>query len=259
MNDVKRFILPVSIAVPALLAGIAIGHYVAPAPTSSSTQSSASTSSSQRMVSTNAPRTTPTPIVSSLEAEPAEPEAGSTSDNIIDRMKAALARPGGRRTYATFSKLADSIDPDNVRAVLAFAEGLQKPQEKSMVLSLVVGRWAEFDPQAAIDYAQKIPPGTSRNWAITSAVAGWAERDPSAATSWAQQMPPGPARDQAMQTIVSALADKDPNAALTFLQTLPAGRNRQNLYWPIFSKWTATDPHAAAAGSLAVHLLKIGQ
>ena len=27
MNDVKRFILPISIAVPALLAGIAIGHY----------------------------------------------------------------------------------------------------------------------------------------------------------------------------------------------------------------------------------------
>ncbi|HSH38947.1 MAG TPA: hypothetical protein VK993_09185, partial [Chthoniobacterales bacterium] len=147
----KRFILPISIAIPALLAGVAIGHYTTLAPVSSPTHASASTTSLRPAGPTNAPRTTPTPIVRSLAAEAEEPEAAPTSGNIIDRMKAALARPGGRRTYATFSKLADSIDPNNVRQVLAFAEGLQNPQEKSMVLSLVVGRWAEFEPQAAIE------------------------------------------------------------------------------------------------------------
>ena len=46
--------------------------------------------------------------------------------------------------------IADAIDANNVREVLSFVEGLTKPQEKSMLVSLVVGRWAEFDPQSAI-------------------------------------------------------------------------------------------------------------
>jgi hypothetical protein len=250
MNDVKRFILPISIAVPALFAGIAIGHYASPAPQITPAQATASTSAEQDRASSNASKPAATPDdMAQSDASDAD-ENQSNSNNIIARMKAALGRPNSRHTYATFSKLADSIDPKNVREVLAFADGLQNPQEKSMLLSLVIGRWAEFDPKAAIAYAQNIPPGTSRNWAITSAVSGWAERDANAASAWAQQLPPGAARDQAMQTIVSALAEKDPNAALAFLQTLPAGRSRQNLYWPIFTKWTATDPAAAAERAL---------
>ena len=247
MNDVKRFILPISIAVPALLAGIAIGHYASPGVMPAPPAQRMNASAQETDASSGSPNLAPTLGVSSKAGSDDSDSANAvSSDNIIARMKAALARPNSRHTYATFSKLADAIDPKNVRAVLAFAESLQKPQEKSMIVSLIVGRWAEFDAPGAIGYAESLPAGTSRNWAITSAVSGWAERDATAATAWAQQLPPGPARDQALQTIVSALAEKDPHAALTFLQTLPPGRNRQNLYWPIFSKWTAANPIAAA-------------
>jgi len=198
MNDKKRFFLSLALILPAFLVGLAVGHYSAP---------SAAPASAAEKISSSAPLLSapgPAPIVSkplaSASSDTTDPAKNDdTSGNIIDRIKAALARPsGGRRTYATFSKLADSIDKQNVSEVLAFVETLTKPQEKSMLTSLVVGRWAEFDSQAAIAYAQNLPPGTSRNWAITSAVAGWAERDPNAATAWAQQLPAGPARDQAM-------------------------------------------------------------
>ena len=155
-----------------------------------------------------------------------EQTISASSQEIIAKIKEGLAHSGSRHTYATFSKLSEMVDATNVREVLAFVQALPKPQEKSMLVSLFVARWAELEPAAAIAYAEALPGGSMRNWAVTSAVSGWAESDPAAATSWVQQLPIGPLRDQAMQTVVSALADKDPLAALSFLENLPPGRNR---------------------------------
>ena len=131
----------------------------------------------------------------------------SSTEEIIAKIKSALTHSGSRHTYATFSKLSETVDASNVRELLAFVQTLPKPQEKSMLVSLFVARWAELNPAAAIAYAEALPTGTARNWALTSAVSGWAEHDPGAATSWVQQLPAGPLRDQALQTVVSRKAD----------------------------------------------------
>src|SRR4051812_5231676 len=116
----------------------------------------------------------------------------SSAAEIIAKIKEALSHPGSRHTYATFSKLSETVDASNVRELLTFVQTLPKPQEKSMLVSLFVARWAELDPPAAIAYAQGLPAGVTRNWALTSAVSGWAERDPTGATAWVQQLPAGP-------------------------------------------------------------------
>src|SRR4051812_45853368 len=161
----------------------------------------------------------------------------SSAVEVIAKIKEALSHPGSRHAYATFSRLSETVDASNVREVLAFVQTLPKPQEKSMLISLFVARWAELDAAAALAYAEALPSGTTRNWALTSAVGGWPESYPAAATAWVQQLPIGPLRDQAMQTVVSALADADPQNALAFLENLPPGRNKQSLYWPVFSRW----------------------
>src|SRR3984893_18174672 len=212
----QRFALPLVIAITALLMGIVIGHYTV-APAKISSPRTDNPSSTETSTSPHSPAVPSRDVVVEPDSSTA---AVPSSESIFFKIKAALGHSGSRRTYATFSKLADTVDANNVREVLAFVQTLPKPQEKSMLISLFVGRWAELDPQAAIAYAQTLPAGTGRNWAITSAVGGWAEHAPTAATAWAQQLPMGPARDQAMQTIVSTLADKDPQAALTFLQSL---------------------------------------
>ena len=94
------------------------------------------------------------------------PEPADSTENIIAKIKAALAHSSSRHTYATFSKLAEMVDAKNVRELLAFVQTLPKPQEKSMLVSLFVARWAELEPSAALAYAQALPPGTARNsWA----------------------------------------------------------------------------------------------
>src|SRR5437763_448075 len=211
-----RLALPLFIAITALAIGVVVGRYtIAPAKISSQRLDNRS---STETTTSNPPNSSAVPSRDVAIASDSPTAVATSSVSIIFKIKAALGHSGSRRTYATFSKLADTVDAKNVREVLAFVQTLPKPQEKSMLISLFVGRWAELDPQAAIAYAQTLPAGTVRNWAITSAVGGWAEHDTAAATAWAQQLPAGPGRDQAMQTIVSALADKDAPGALAVVQ-----------------------------------------
>src|ERR1043166_6890496 len=133
----------------------------------------------------------------------------ASAEAIISKIKIALTRSGSRHTYTTFTKLAEMVDATNVREIMAYVETLGRAQEKSMLTSLFLGRWAELEPEAAMAYAQTLPRGSARDWAIASAVGGWVERDPAAATAWVQRLSAGPARDQAMHTIVAALAEKD--------------------------------------------------
>ena len=183
----QRFALPLFIALTALVIGIVIGRStVAPAKISSSRTDNSSSTETTTSNPANSPAVPSRDVVVAPDSQTA---VAISSESIIFKIKAALGHSGSRRTYATFSKLADTVDAKNVREVLAFVQTLPKPQEKSMLISLFVGRWAELDPQAAIAYAQTLPAGSVRNWAITSAVGGWAEHDTAAATAWASTGP----------------------------------------------------------------------
>ncbi|HEY2614736.1 MAG TPA: hypothetical protein VGI42_03440, partial [Chthoniobacterales bacterium] len=186
----QRFALPFFIALTALLAGIAIGRYTF-SPAAGASHRAARVPAQSSSIAPNSSAISAPKIA--LAPNDSAPAPIASSDSIISKIKTALLHPGSGHTYATFSKLAESVDATNVRDVLAFVQTLSKPQEKSMLVSLFVGRWAELDPPAAIAYAQTIPPGIGRNWAITGAIGGWAEHDPNAAEAWAQQLPPGPA------------------------------------------------------------------
>src|SRR6266446_5239486 len=213
----QRFALPIVIAITALLIGIGIGRYTSSSSEVIGPRTSAHNSSEPRPTNPANP-----PAVSVPHNPPPSrsnaPQSSDSAENIIAKIKSALTHSGSRHTYATFSKLSETVDATNIREVLAFVQTLPKPQEKSMLVSLFVARWAELDPSAAIAYAQALPAGTARNWALTSAVTGWAEHDPAGATAWVQQLPAGPVHEQALQTVVSALAEKNPQAALSFLE-----------------------------------------
>jgi hypothetical protein len=46
--------------------------------------------------------------------------------------------------------------PDNLASSASLKE---KAQDKNTVLSLLLGRWAEFDPKTALNYAQNLLKG----------------------------------------------------------------------------------------------------
>src|SRR6476620_4712727 len=151
----QRFAIPIAIAITALLLGIGIGRY-----TSLPTKMPSTTG--QTLVATPASIQSPqSPVLPSTQkAAPWKTSSSAPSDSaedILAKIKAGLTQFNSRHAYATFSKLAETIDEKNVRDVLAFVQTLPKPQEKSILVSLFVARWAELDPAAAIAYAQALP------------------------------------------------------------------------------------------------------
>src|ERR1041385_6685985 len=104
------------------------------------------------------PISSPSLAAPESEEKPTAIETGK----LIEKIQAALAKPGYRRTNAELAKVADLVNQNNVRDLLAFAETLTKRQEKQTLVSLLVGRWAEFDPQAAIAFVQSKPNDSSR-------------------------------------------------------------------------------------------------
>ncbi|MDQ3118863.1 MAG: hypothetical protein M3Q89_04750, partial [Verrucomicrobiota bacterium] len=113
MNNGKRFLLPLAIAIPSLAAGIAIGHFTTPVSSvSPALQGPSSSAPSLPLAAVDATLSQTegnSPQTDSVESAVALAPADNSSESIITRIKGALGRPGGRRTYATFSKLADSI------------------------------------------------------------------------------------------------------------------------------------------------------
>src|ERR1044072_1304891 len=197
----QRFALPIVIAIAALGIGIGIGRYTASStkqtalPPSVRLQNEPTTVIDPANPATLLPQQSP----SRTKSNPAT--TNESAQTIIAKLKGMQMQLNSRRAYATLSKIVEGIDTSNARDVLAFVQTLPKTEEKSTLMSLVIGRWAELDPSAAVGYAQALPPGVSRNWALTSAVSGWAEHDPAAATAWVQQLTPGPLREQARQPL----------------------------------------------------------
>ncbi|MEO7167884.1 MAG: hypothetical protein ABI016_12740, partial [Chthoniobacterales bacterium] len=111
-----------------------------------------------------------------------------------------MARPSDRRGYREASRLVDGLDPKNVRPVIDALQGMPNLREKSFYLAMLIARWAEGEPQAAVNYAQTTGNAADRKVTVAAAVRAWAEKDATAAQAWAMQMPPGQERDRALQS-----------------------------------------------------------
>ena len=113
----QRFALPIVIAIAALLTGIGIGRYTTSSSEVVSTRNPAGPSEPAATNPINLPAVSSrNPLAPSASAAP--DAAADSPQNIIAKIKAALTHSSSRHTYATFSKLAETVDATNVREVL---------------------------------------------------------------------------------------------------------------------------------------------
>ena len=225
------------IALVALLAGIAIGRL------SVSTTSVSRTSAVAGGKNSTAPTESSLPKNASTQSAS---NAAGTSGDIYSEIKNVLSANGTSQLYDSFGKFSYLINENNVGDVLAFAEKIPQKEQRDALILLVLGRWAEIDPKAALEFGRNISTASTRGAALSNALSSWAQRDPAAAMAWAQQMPAGTERDRTVQAVLATLSEKDPPTALSILQSLPAEKSRQHFYWPIFSRWALSDPLRAA-------------
>ena len=157
-------------AVAAFLAGLAVGRYTLPQPppvkesVPGSADDSLGTTPTAPIFTLSA-RATPAKNSSQIS----DPDPAST-EAIIAALRNAMARPSDRHGRLEINKLIDGIDPKNVRPVIDRLQTLPNQRDKSVYVSLLIARWAEGEPLAALAYAQTTGTASDRKIAVSSAV-----------------------------------------------------------------------------------------
>lgn len=96
---------------------------------------------------------------------------------------------------------------------LAWSSSL--PDELSVeVAETALSAWHRYDPPAAQGYVEKMPAGEFRCYSVELLTREQFRVDPEAAIRWADSLPPGPAKDAGRRQLASALLDKNPERAL---------------------------------------------
>ena len=154
---------------------------------------------------------------------------------------------GNRHAYADWQKLMDAMDPADFAPALALVEKSGARNPRDSLRGMLLAKWAQTDPAAALASANTVSNKSSREMAIMSVVNGWAEKDAVAATAWAQQLPPGQLRNQALGAVTGELAAVDPAAAFDLMKSTGANNAwRWGGLHQIFSSWVEKDPAAAS-------------
>jgi hypothetical protein len=150
--------------------------------------------------------------------------------------------------------------------------------QKSGLLGLAIGKWAQVDAPAAAEFLDHSPatgmgftlafhevaqqwaandPTAAMNWAIqhssgrgpsalSGAISGWWQKDPAAAEAYAAAHASGPEGQQFVSAVVSEIARQDPRKAAAWASGLPSSESRRQGYTMIAVQWAMNDPRAAS-------------
>lgn len=148
--------------------------------------------------------------------------------------------------------IIDALGSSDFSPLLAVLARHPPSPARSRLMWTLYSRWAECAPAAALAHAE-LSDGTER-WRLVNAVMeGWAFTDPQAAAEWALRLPKGRQRNSALRIIVRQLATEDPVRMVEFARQ--AGMEEDpdfDVGW-IYANWAAADPAGATvrAGSLS--------
>src|SRR4029079_12197855 len=162
---------------------------------------------------------------------------------VQERLDAILAMPNLYKRLRAIMAVADNLGSDEIHDALVRLEKVHF-QERDKLLFVLLHRWGELDPKAALDYARKIK-ADDRSSAVTHVIKGWCESDPAAAQAWIAALPRGPVKDAAQGGFIEALAGTDPIRAFALARNGPAYALAS-----LFSTWAGTNAREAASYAL---------
>ncbi len=165
--------------------------------------------------------------------------------------------------FRAFSPLME-LPASKMRSVLAeVVATVEDPQQQAMFESILLAKWAEEEPLAALAYAEKRAedgnPASTQS--IMSVVGTWAREDPEAAWSWYQKRQADAPlvaerldlldNDQARHSAIGgiAMASMEPEARDAILARTATLESeiQQELRQAVMNQWAQNDPSAAMA------------
>ena len=135
-------------------------------------------------------------------------------------------------------------DPD--RAFSQLSSITDPAVRESALKGLVEGR-SDFDPQSFADFAQKLPAGDDRTQALSISLQRWADKDPQAALQWINRADPDPDLDPGVAALAtsSTLVAARPEIALELTDSICDSTKRTLTKSRVFFEWALRDRDAA--------------
>lgn len=195
------------------------------------------------------------PPVTAAVARPLAPAGRATEvtpqtkdvNLIVRRIRAGMKSSNSYQRSAAVAAAVRDLPADRVAEVFGLLRHDVNQGYGYTILYVLMPRWAEHDPAAALEYAQGL--SSSRRIAgVNAALSGWARSDLEGAIAYVEALPIGLKRTAAAGAIVNAMSEQDPARALAFIQNERlSSSSSSGPIANVFSVWAETDPAVAAA------------
>jgi len=152
-----------------------------------------------------------------LDGEPLTP------DQIEGLAKEALSDPNPLTRNLAFSKLLESMTPENVQLLM---EALRDGRADGDQWRLFLYAWGAMDGAGAIEHASTLE-GDRKTRFLAEALTGWASKDPTAAMAWLDTQEDGDAKNRYQWSLVGGLADRDIGMATDYVYRLSSEGNKE--------------------------------
>jgi hypothetical protein len=225
MNDKFKWLLCAALLLGGWVLGFLMGDHAAPS-------AAISPAVTPPVVHASAEATAPVPLAPASAPLDAERTSGRSAE---EELRAESSLASLLRTPNEFQRAHDlyeavsKMTPEEIAAAITTAQRLPA-QDRNVLLPMLAARWAESDPRAAAQFALNFSDRNVGYAVSRAALSVWAATDSQAALAWAQALPPGEQRSNAIYGVINALAKRDPASAMQVLGTLPKDRNSENAY-----------------------------
>ncbi len=158
-----------------------------------------------------------------------------------------------RQSFLLDSAFYQWAQHDPERAYAQLASIADPAIRESALKGLIEGR-SDFDPQRFADFAQKLPAGADRTQALSISLQRWAGKDPQAALQWINRMDPDPDFDPGVAALAasSTLIAAQPEIAMELTDSICDTTKRVLTKSRVFFEWALRDPAAARRYAEAV-------
>lgn len=222
-----------AIAVSALLAGIAFGHWATAPAAALVARATSLPNESNAEAATSVASSSPTATV----AEATKSRRGANS-----LLRILQDRRSGHGTRELTDYVNQLPAAEFATALLATRK-LPRGSDRDLATQLLVARWAETDPDGALAFAASHKQFDEITGEVFQQLASG---DLQSALTRAQALADPTMRYQALRGTLSVMAEQDPSGALQLAGTFDDLPHTEPLTQSIYREWSSTDPLAAA-------------
>jgi len=137
-----------------------------------------------------------------------------------------------------------SYSTQDPEGAFQYASSLSDSEQKAQMLSQVGHIMAGLDPEKISTNLERFPESTHAQL-IPRIAWAWSQKDPQAAADWAEKIPTGPIRDQAIREANWKIVAADPKRSFQLAATVTNPAMRYGLVRDALKAWHQMDPQTA--------------